>query len=83
MLLLAAAAIFLANTAVLVVTAMIVVLAGDNARVAVLVCLSLVYVLGALAAFLALRRELRSAPPPFNGTVSELKKDCDWLNPRK
>ncbi len=82
-LLLAAAAIFLANTAVLVVTACIVLLAGDSARVPVLIGLLLFYALAAVLAFLALRKELRSAPPPFSGTLSELKKDRAWLTPRK
>jgi uncharacterized membrane protein YqjE len=81
-LLLAGAAIFLANTALLTVSAAIVILVGENARVAVLVGLSIFYILAALAAFLALRKELRSAPPPFRETVGELKKDIDWLKPR-
>jgi uncharacterized membrane protein YqjE len=81
-LVLAGTAIFLGNTALLAVSATIVVLAGEQARVAALVGLSVIYVVGATWAFLALRKELRSAPPPFQDTVSELKKDTDWLNPR-
>jgi uncharacterized membrane protein YqjE len=81
-LVLAGAAIFLGNTALLAVSATIVVLAGEQARVVALVGLSVIYVVGAAWAFLALRKELRSAPPPFQDTVSELKKDTDWLNPR-
>ncbi len=80
-LVLAGAAVFLANTALLAVSVTIVVLAGEQARVAVLIGLSLVYVSAAVWAFLALRKELRSAPPPFQDTVSELKKDTDWLKP--
>jgi uncharacterized membrane protein YqjE len=81
-LILAGAAIFLGNTALLVVSAVIVVIAGEQARLAVLIGLSILYILAALAAFLALRKELRSAPPPFHDTVAELKKDTDWLDPR-
>lgn len=81
LLMLAGAAIFLGNTALLTVSATIVVVAGEAARVPVLIGLSVIYVAGALWAFLALRRELRSAPPPFQETVSELKKDTEWLNP--
>jgi len=82
LLLLAGVAIFLANTAILVVTATIVLLAAESARQAVLIGLSVIYLVAAIMAFLALRKELRSAPPPFHGTISELKKDCDWLNPK-
>ena len=78
---LAAVAVLFANTAVLVLTATIVVLAGEQARVIVLVALSLIYLGAAVAAFLVLRRELKSAPPPFSGTISEFKKDREWLDP--
>lgn len=80
-LVLAGAAVFLGNTALLAVSAAIVMLAGDQARLTVLISLSVIYILAALGAFLALRKELRSAPPPFKDTVTELKKDTDWLNP--
>jgi uncharacterized membrane protein YqjE len=80
-LVLAGAAVFLGNTALLAVSATIVVAAGEQARVPVLIGLSVVYLLAALWAFLALRKELRSAPPPFQDTVAELKKDSEWLNP--
>src|SRR5258708_39933041 len=75
-LVLAGAAVFLANSAVLALSVTIVVLAGERARVAVLIGLSVIYVSAAVWAFLALRKELRSAPPPFQDTVSELKKDA-------
>ncbi len=80
-LVLAGAAIFLANTALLTVSATIVVVVGDKARVPVLIGLSLVYILASVWAFVALRKELRSAPPPFQDTISELKKDSECLKP--
>lgn len=80
---LGAIAVLLANTALLVVTATVIVLAGEDARIAVLVGLSLLYSGAAGGMFLFLRKEIRSAPPPFNGTVSELKKDCEWLDRQK
>jgi uncharacterized membrane protein YqjE len=80
---LGAAAVLLANIALLAVTLAIIVLAGEGARVAVLVGLSLFYASAAGGVFLLLRKELRSAPPPFNGTVLELKKDREWLDPQK
>jgi len=81
-LILAGAAIFLGNTALLAVSAAIVIMAGEAARLPVLIGLSVLYFLAALGAFLALRKELRSAPPPFRDTVAEIKKDVDWLDPR-
>jgi uncharacterized membrane protein YqjE len=82
-LLIAAAALLLANSALLVITATIVVLVSENARGPVLIVLSLLYILAVVAAFLLLRSELRSTPPPFSGTVSELRKDREWLTSRK
>ena len=82
-LLLTALTVFLANLALVVLTAAIVVLAGPEARKPVLIGLTVLYVLGAILAGLALRRELKSAPPPFQDSVNELKKDIDWLKPRQ
>ena len=83
LLVLAAAAVLLANMAVLMGTAVVMVFAGERARVPVLLGLFLFYVLAATAAFFALRRHLRSTTPPFNETLSEVKKDCEWLTSRK
>jgi uncharacterized membrane protein YqjE len=77
---LAGAAIFLGNAALLTISAAIVVLAGEKARLAALVVLSAIYILGALWAALALRKEMRAAPQPFQESVAELKKDGEWLN---
>jgi uncharacterized membrane protein YqjE len=81
LLLLAGAAIFLGNTALLTLSATLIVLIGQAARVPVLVALSLLSGGGSVWAFVALRRELRNSPPPFQETISELKKDTDLLNP--
>jgi len=78
-LLLVVAAVFLANTAILAVSVTIVVLVGEPARIPVLICLSVLYLLAAVWACLALRKELRAASRPFHDTISELKKDADWL----
>jgi uncharacterized membrane protein YqjE len=82
LLLLAGATIFMANTALLAISVTIVVLAGERGRVPVLLGLTLIYVSAAVWAFLMLRKEIKSAPPPFHDTVSELKKDGEWLHPR-
>jgi uncharacterized membrane protein YqjE len=80
LLVLTAAAIFLANTALLTVSAAIVILAGEKARVWVLVGLSAIYIAGALWAVMALKKELRSAPPAFENSLSEFRKDTELLS---
>ena len=82
-LILAAAMVLLGNMAAVLGTATIVVLVNKSAQVPVLIVLSVSYLVAALAAFLALRKQLNSAPPPLKDTVSELKKDRDWLNSQK
>ena len=76
---LVAAAVFLANTAILAITITIVVVVGDRARVPVLIGLCVLYSGAALVAFLALRKELKDGPQPFEGTISEIKRDREWL----
>src|SRR5579872_3779741 len=61
-LVLTGAAIFLANTALLAISATIVLAVGEQARLAVLIGLSVVYAGASVWAVLALRKELRSAP---------------------
>ncbi len=80
-LVLVAAAVFLANTAILVITATIVIAAGEAARVPVLIGLCVFYVLAAVISGLMLRKEIRASPAPFEGSVSEIKKDRQWLKP--
>jgi uncharacterized membrane protein YqjE len=79
-LMLAGIAIFLGNTALLAASATIVVLAGEKARIPILVGLTAVYILGTVWAIVALRKELRATPPPFKDSIAELKKDSNWLN---
>ena len=82
-LVLAAGIFFLAGVAVIMVTLTVVWLAGETARLPLLIAFSVLYVGGAVAGFLALRKMLRTAPTPFQDTISELKKDRDWLSSRK
>ncbi len=80
--LLAAVAILLGHMAFLLLTAIILVVVGEEARGLVLIGLCVLYALAATGAFFALRKELR-APPPFSGTLDQLKKDQEWLNGRR
>jgi uncharacterized membrane protein YqjE len=82
-LVLTAGVLFLAGVATVMVTISIVFVTGEAARLPVLLALTLVYVVAAAGAYVALRKHLRSAPPPFHGTLSEFKKDREWLSSRK
>lgn len=82
-LVLAAGVFFLAGVTVVMVTLTVVWLAGESARLPLLIAFSVIYLAGATGGFFALRKMLQTAPPPFQDTISELKKDRDWLNPRK
>ena len=76
-----AVVVFLGNMTAILLTLTIVVLAGEKARGPVLIGLTLVYLAGAIAAILALRKEMRSVPPALSETIAEIKKDRDWLKP--
>jgi uncharacterized membrane protein YqjE len=82
LMLLAAVAILLGHMAFLLLTAILLVAVGEEARGPVLIGLCVLYALAAAAAFFALRKELR-APPPFSGTLDQLKKDQEWLRGRR
>jgi uncharacterized membrane protein YqjE len=82
-LVLAGGVFFLAGVAVIMVTLTVVWLAGERARLPLLVAFSVLYLAGAVGGFLAFRKMIRTAPPPFQDTISELKKDRDWLSSRK
>jgi uncharacterized membrane protein YqjE len=79
---LVAAGAILANLALVLGSIAIVVAFGPGARLPVLIGLTLLYALAAVVVVIWIRKETRSAPPPFAGTVSELEKDREWLNSR-
>ena len=82
-LVLAAGVFFLAGVAVVMVTLTIVWLAGESARMPLLIGFSALYAAGAIWGIFALRKLVLHTPPPFQDTISELKKDRDWLSSRK
>ena len=79
----AAGVFFLAALAVVMVTITIVWLAGPDARTPLLIGFSVLYVAAAIWGIFALRKLVLHTPPPFQDTISELKKDRDWLSSRK
>ena len=76
-LLLASILIITATLALVVLTCFIVVIFWEY-KVATLAILSLLYVGGAAAAFVKLRRQLHGWQA-FHGTIDELQKDREWL----
>jgi len=60
-------------------TALVVVWLWDTSPVAVLSIVTLVYGLAAAGIGYSLRQRLQRGPPPFAGTLAELKKVREWL----
>jgi len=78
-----AAVCFLAFMFLAVLTAAVIFLFPDNLRVYAAGGFALLYLLGAVLALLNLKALIRSAGSPFVGTMSELKKDREWLESLK
>ena len=76
----AGAAVFLVGCALLITTITIVYLVPDATRPYVLVGFCLVYLILALIAVLGLQKRIRDKTPPFDDTVSELKKDMSFVH---
>lgn len=79
---LASAVVALGMMTLTLVTFLLVTLFWDNGRVAVLVILSLLYLLAALIAWRGLRARLKDASA-FSGTLEEIKKDRECLGTEK
>lgn len=77
LLLLAAGAVACALMALLMISFTLVVVFWDEHRVAVLVCLSVVYLAAAAIGFWKLNGRLRNWQA-FSDTLAEFKKDCTW-----
>ena len=73
------ALLFFAIMAVMVLTATIILIFPPDLRVYVAGVLALLYLAGAVWAFLGLRMRLRNRSLPFSSTVQELKTDREWL----
>ncbi len=75
----AGATCFLGMVFLMVFTATIILLFPEDLRVYVAGAFSLLYLLGALFAFLNLKSLARGASLPFAGTLDEARKDREWL----
>ncbi len=78
----AAAALFFAFTAAIVVTITIVAFAPSEARPFVLLGFSVLYLFLAVLAVIGLKRQLRDRPAPLSDSIAELKKDIAWFRSR-
>ena len=78
-----AAVIFSCLLAIVMVTVTVVWLSPETARPYILVGFCSIYLFLALFTIVKLSRSLKIRPPPFSGTISELKKDIAAMDSRK
>jgi len=78
----AAAMVFFCGLAIIFVVAAIVYLAPAVWRPWILVGVAAVFVWLAINSIAGLRRSLRDKRPPLSDTMSELKKDIEWIRSR-
>jgi uncharacterized membrane protein YqjE len=78
----AGASIFFCGLAIIFVAVAIVWVVPESAQPWVLAGFSVVFLALAVSAVSGLRRVLREKPPTFGDTVSELKKDIEWIRSR-
>jgi uncharacterized membrane protein YqjE len=76
------AAIFFCALAIIMITAMIILLCPEPALPYVLGGLCLVYIWLAVNAVFGLKRQLKEKAPAMSETIAELKKDLAWLRSR-
>jgi uncharacterized membrane protein YqjE len=72
-------AVLFLGFAVLLASALVVVLFWDTHRVAALAAVTLVHAAIGIVALLRLKAGFRAAPAPFSATLAELKRDGEWL----
>lgn len=77
-----AAVIFFAVLAVLCFTIALVLVCPESARPYVLAGFGLLYATLTWRGIVIVKRQLRDRPPPWSGTVGELKKDAEWVQSR-
>ncbi|HKS35768.1 MAG TPA: phage holin family protein [Verrucomicrobiae bacterium] len=82
MLMLAAGAVAFGLMALITISFTLVVVFWDEHRLAVLVGLSVIYVLAAAAGFWQLNARLKKWQA-FSATLAELRKDCAWLDAQR
>lgn len=75
-------ALFFGMMAFIVLTAAIILLFNDKWRLAAAGAFFLLYVAGAIWAYLRLKARLKNQNTPFNDTINEFKKDREWLQPK-
>src|SRR5436190_6725040 len=76
-----AAALFFAMMTVIVLTATVILLFTPEWRVYAAGGFCLIYLIGAVWSFLALKSRLKQTTLPFSESINELRKDREWLKP--
>jgi len=75
-------ALFFGMMAFIVLTATVILLFHDKARLIAAGGFFILYAAGAAWAYLRLRARLKNQNIPFSDTVNEFKKDREWLQPK-
>ena len=75
-------ALFFGMMALITITATVILMCPPEARVFVAGGFALVYAIGAVWAYTRLRARLKDQAAPFSDTISEFRKDREWLQPR-
>ena len=76
-----AAALFFAMMTVIVLTATVILLFAAEHRIYAAGGFCVVYLIGAIWSFVALKSRLKQTGVPFSESLNELKKDREWLKP--
>jgi len=76
-----ALALFFAMMTVIVLTATVILLFSAEHRIYAAGGFSVIYLIGAIWSFVALKSRLKQTGVPFSESLNELKKDREWLKP--
>ena len=74
-----AMAVFLAIMTLVLLTVTVILLVPEEWRGYTAAGFTALYLIGAGVAFWKIRSQLKDSPMPFSDTISELKKDREWL----
>jgi len=72
-------ALFLAMMAIIVITGTVLLMFDGERRLYAAAGFCVVYLAGALGAFLNVKKRLRQTSLPFSDTIDEMRKDREWL----
>ncbi len=80
MLVAAVVGLILGTVGTVILTMAIVLACPESWRFGVTAAFGVAYLAGAVIVLLRLHQRLRQAPPPFEASLTQIKKDREWLN---